>query len=598
MDKKFFTGLAVLLSASLFFLGCGGTDDDGGDPGSGKSAAETFADVFGGKADVAGNVVTLNADFTLSQLATVPADVTLKVPTGLTLTVAETGMLKGASGTAIVVISAGGTVAGAGNADFYPAEGTSVTAGIYVWDEAAGGAGTRGWKQTVADLTGSYSLKEGANTDSSTQSGISIASALKDIATKTVTIRLAGEFDAKYVYVGDGTTAASATGGGAQWESASWFDGSYTSTPLAGKYGAVNIGGINTEAMSNVAIQIKPYPGLLFYSGTIEASGGGERTLFASSELTVPATAEPFNYKSADGTVTQRWRFFPTIPANDIYGVLLYSGAANKTVTLDVDQWGTTPADGKAANGDILTVVVDYRDVVFPAELDVSESYSLKEAEVGDSATTATASGISIASALKNASTNTVTIRLAGTFGAKYIYAADGTTAAVTSGANVVGSKWDADNWFDGSYTCTPLAGKYGAVNVNGFFPAAKSNVAVQIKPYPGLLFSSGTITASGGGQRTLFASNELTAPATVEPFNYKSADGTVTQRWKLYSSFAQDANFGVLLYSGAANKTVTLDIDQWGATPSDGKAANGDILTVVIDYSDVVFPNAADSTS
>jgi hypothetical protein len=593
MNKKFFTGMAVLLSASLFFIGCGGDDGPEEPETPPKSAAETFADVFGGKADVAGNVVTLNDAFTLSQLATVPADVTLKVPTGLTLTVAGTGMLKGASVTATVVISAGGTVAGAGNADFYPAESTSVTAGTYVWDEAAGGAGTPGWKQTVADLTSSYSLKEGAETDSPTQSGISVASALKDIATKTVTIRLTGEFDAKYVYVGDGTTAASATGGGAKWESVNWFDGSYTSTPLTGKYGAVNIVGINTAEQTNVAIQIKPYSGLLFYSGTILQTGTNTpRPLFADSELTVPSTAEPFNYKSVDGTVTQRWRFYSTIPANNIYGILLYSGAANKTITLDIDQWGSAPADGKAANGDILTVVVDYSNVTFPTELDVSKSYSLKEVEDGEGAATATASGISIASALKNTATNTVTIRLAGTFGAKYIYAADGTAVAATSGANIVGSKWETDNWFDGSYTCTPLAGKYGAVNVNGFFSAAKSNVAVQIKPYPGLLFYSGTIEG-----KTLFASNELTAPVTAEPFNYKSSDGTVTQRWKFYSSFAQDANFGMLLYSGATNKTVTLDIDQWNNTPSGGKADNGDILTVVIDYRDVVFPNAADNT-
>jgi lipopolysaccharide export system protein LptA len=90
-NKKFlFIGMAVLLSASLFFLGCDtGGDDDDPPPPPAKSAAENLVDDLGGKATVSGDVVTLTDDVTIPAdfTSTVAAGVILTVPTGKTLDV-------------------------------------------------------------------------------------------------------------------------------------------------------------------------------------------------------------------------------------------------------------------------------------------------------------------------------------------------------------------------------------------------------------------------------------------------------------------------------------------------------------------------------
>jgi hypothetical protein len=131
-NKKFlFIGMAVLLSASLFFLGCGGDEEEVGTPA--PSAAETLVDDLGGaaKAEASGTTVTLKDNVELAKNVTVPDGVTLTIGAGYTLTVPAdktltvTGTLNGVGPTSKLVLGAAVTVAG-----------TELAAGTYVWDSA------------------------------------------------------------------------------------------------------------------------------------------------------------------------------------------------------------------------------------------------------------------------------------------------------------------------------------------------------------------------------------------------------------------------------------------------------------------------------
>ncbi|MDR1229876.1 MAG: hypothetical protein LBK61_00595 [Spirochaetaceae bacterium] len=128
-NKKFlFIGMAVLLSASLFLIGCGGDEEEVGTPA--PSAAETLVEDLGGaeKASVDGTTVTLTDNVVLAKNVTVPSGVTLTVGAGKTLTVPAdktltvTGTLNGAGETSTLVLGVAVTVAG-----------TELAAGTYVW---------------------------------------------------------------------------------------------------------------------------------------------------------------------------------------------------------------------------------------------------------------------------------------------------------------------------------------------------------------------------------------------------------------------------------------------------------------------------------
>jgi hypothetical protein len=571
-NKKFlFIGMAVLLSASLFFLGCGGDDEPEPGNGSGDETANWYDGLGTGLEEAADGTVTLAETTTLlSAAVTVPAGKTLVVDTGKTLAIGTGGSLAGepASGStaaAAFVVKAGGTVTGGAN--FYKAETAlaSVVAGVYAWDAAAGGGSTAGWKQTAEDLSAGYSLREtNAGTDA-TESGVSIASVLKNTATGVVTITLDGKFEPEYLYYGDGKLATPAKAG-TEWDVGGWTDGTRDIfMPPAGKYGAVNIRGFFPAEQSNVAIQFKPYPGIVFYTG---------HTAFVSSTvLTGPASADPGNFVSATESETQRWRLYPSIVQNDTFGVLLYSEAATKTVTLDIDA-DYVSADSKT---DLLNVVIDYSGVDFTAvvtETDVTANYTLKVSDA-ENAADDEASGLTLVSAKRNNATNAVTIKLGGTFNAAYLYTVNNEHTG-TPGGSWVGGPWANS----GSQAA---AGKYGAVFIEGFSPGntAMTNVGVQTKPYPALGYYK------GGGT---FPENPFTGP-TIEAGNmYLAPSGDNHQKWKLFTTQLRvNEIFGVLLYDGAAAKTVTIDFDQYdGAT--DAATKTGDILTVTIDYTDVVW--------
>jgi hypothetical protein len=602
MEKKFFTGMAVLLlGASLFFFGCGG-DDDGSD-GTGDNTDNTVPNWFDGLGtdltEAADGSVTLTVTTTLlSAKVTVPAGKTLVVDSGKTLSIGSGGSLAGtvASGsTAAAAVIIKGTVTGGEN--FYAAgtalAANAIAAGIYAWDADANGGSTAGWKQTALDVKAAYSLHEDMGGTTGTSSGVTLVSALKNTATGLVTVKLGGAFDAKYLYYGDGKLATAAKAG-TKWDRGNF--GPHDCKPLTGAYGIVNIKGFVPSALTNVAVE-SINPALVVYTDVTSLT-------VSNTDLQAPAVAGTYPNTHINGDDSQRWVLYPTLPQYDVFSIMLYGGAAagNKKVTLDFDQWSATSAGGKvttgADGGDILDVVIDYSDVGFTAtgtETDVSADYSLRQSYTDNAAAVDADFGVSIASAKKNPATNTVTIKLTGKFGGKWLYAADGEVSSDASAFG--GAKWNTDAW--GPAGCTPVQGKYGAVYIKGFGgTSGLSNIAIE-SISPALVMYS-ELTAVG----MELSETKLGVPAGNDAYPNIYLAGDASQRWMLHTGIAATKPLGILLFDGAAtgNKTVTLDIDQYsgstaGSTKVTTGADGGDILNVVIDYSEVDFTNAIDKT-
>jgi hypothetical protein len=574
-NKKFlFIGMAVLLSASLFFLGCGGDEEEVGTPA--PSAAETLVDDLGGaaKAEANGNAVTLKDNVELATEVTIPTDVTLTVRADKTLTVGANGSLvitgtlagepaSGSAAAAKVVVK--GSVTGTGGTNFYAAGDvlTTIAAGVYAWDADAGGTGTAGWKQTVLDVTATYTLKEndvaGAG---AAQSGVSVASATKDTATGAVTITLTGEFKANYVYtVQSGDDVQGYSFIGSDWGGAS-------AEAPDGKYAAVYIDGVFPETLTDVAFNIKPYPALVYYKGA-----GLNQTALQAPVLPANWPTNSALYVNAnDDSQNQKWRLYDTFTAQPA-GVLLYSGGTTKYITFDIDQYSGNTGNPEKTS-DLQTVTIDYTAVTFaaPATQTVTSSYSLK---ASSTSTAAASSGVTITSVSNNTATG-VTITLGGTFDAAHLNVVSSGTG--TQGASFINSDW-------GGASAEAPDGKYGAVYIDGIFPETLTNVALNIKPYPALVYYKG----ANLHQEPLESPVAYLSWPNDSALYVNANDDSQNQKWRLYDTFtAQPA--GILLFSGATTKTVTLDIDKYTGAVSES-AKIGDLKVVTIDYTAVAFP-------
>jgi hypothetical protein len=219
-------------------------------------------------------------------------------------------------------------------------------------------------------LAASPSYKEGCfdagKISQATNSTITISSARLNTATKTVTVKLAGTFATGYVYSADGSTAYSDPG--TSWENAAWT--AVGITPLAGKYGAVNIKGLvsDSSGWNNVAIK-NTNPSLVFYTGSTDIVDQG-----TPLDIPVATTGKNIKLDVDEGEIPYKWRFYtkdpsPALPQDDVLGVLLYDGvpAAERVVTLEVTQYenSTVNATTTADATPVLTVIIDYSAVGF-----------------------------------------------------------------------------------------------------------------------------------------------------------------------------------------------------------------------------------------
>jgi hypothetical protein len=381
MKKKFFLGMAVLLGASLFFFGCPADPDD--DDSTPVGPEQSLVNDLGGNGTIGDGVVTLKADQEITGSVTIPADLTLKVPTDTVLTVKQSGTLAvkggltgepGGNSADAAQIVVQGTVTVTGTKNFYSEAGVvldSVAAGVYDWDASFGEA-VGGWKQTKLDVADSYALKEnedGTKDDDPVGYGITIVSALKDTATEEVTITLAGKFDPKYITaVGSSNSVKT----GKNWDDRKVGEGAVWGAPANGAaegvYGGVNIEGFFNEALSNVSIHIKPYPALVYYGATVDSPTALTGPVKWNEEAPLYSNL----VIAKDETAREKWKLYQSFADGDNFAVLLYSEAAQKIVTLDIEQ--TTQGEGQTVTfTPIVKVTIDYEAVTFPTDPEVAE---------------------------------------------------------------------------------------------------------------------------------------------------------------------------------------------------------------------------------
>jgi hypothetical protein len=373
MNKKFFTGMVVLLSASLFFVGCGGDDDDGvNDPVLSSNAAlgtgavvkdvsvvfgtgtgATFADA------VTGTVVVAAGALNNSALST-------------TFTAADSGSAK-----AVYVVpgSVGTYTEATFDAATAYADATALAAGgvFFVKVTSQNGSTAKWYKITVLEAVPDnvYSLKttEGPAALAETGSGLEILSAGKD-ASGAVTIRLGGTLASSYVYSAASNTAYPAADPVAHFDAKYfWIGATGTVSPVAGKYANVFVqglfSGLATSNTKIIAIK-QTNQTLRFFSGVTGNSS------YVTDPLNGPKMADHngANYIPADPSISPvRWRVYNTgvIQPAEIWGFLIYDGALTpKTATFEITERANFTNDAAlASNPFTATVIVDYSAVDF-----------------------------------------------------------------------------------------------------------------------------------------------------------------------------------------------------------------------------------------
>jgi hypothetical protein len=353
-NKKFlFIGMAVLLSASLFFLGC----DTGGDEETTEKSGSTVTDQNAVR--VRGVAVSWGTD-----AAKNGASFATAVEGTVTILSSATGesSFAGAEKATVkaTLVNTAPTDDSTLDGAFTPSTAIGTAGTYYLYLQVTAENGTVKWfKITVTvleDVKAAYTLMDSAgdNITTETSSGIEIDTAGKD-ATGKVTITLKGTFDEAYLYRADGTTYDESKKGD-KFQNANYWLGEGGS-PKSGVYSAVNIKGlVPSGGFTNAAVK-RIEPGLVFYTGKSD---------LATEDLTVPVSTSSYNvYLPTDGSVPYKWKVSGAWQADAVWGFLLYDapGVTNKTVTLEII--GNYDADTGTTPDQI--VEIDYSAVIFPA---------------------------------------------------------------------------------------------------------------------------------------------------------------------------------------------------------------------------------------
>jgi hypothetical protein len=210
-------------------------------------------------------------------------------------------------------------------------------------------------EETFTNVTTSYPRE--IVTDLSSSS-LTIASAQKSDTSGIVYITLGGEVETDFQYI---TTIGSTPTG--EWDNL-WGDPAVASfNPLAGKYGTfvfkpfTSITDVNTL---NIAIK-QTNDALRYYT---------DLASLEAAPLTVPfeGSGPGGVYIPSSSDTATRWKKYDPYTTASIFEVLLWSGAANKTITLEIQSFIGSPADPAVEGTDYTvlgTIVIDYSDVDF-----------------------------------------------------------------------------------------------------------------------------------------------------------------------------------------------------------------------------------------
>jgi hypothetical protein len=389
MEKKFFLlGVAVLLSASLFFLGCP-TDDGTDDTAKSDNASVTEASVT-----VKGQTVAFTATKTGADFASAVEGSVILVDSALTGTtnfaLPEKAAAKAVhSATALANEAAFDAI----TAEF--ANDTTLPGGvsyIYLKVTAEDEKAVKWYKITVTVTLankGGYSLVESEADTSAPKYNVSVDYAWKNVADKKVFIKLTGTFNADYLRF----VTASQTEGETTYKNGVKFNREDYSKLLTtkkspvGKYGEISVKGLLEAGTSHFAIK-NINPAFALYTEQAAVDGHA-----LSTDGAGPVTGSyPYVhiYIPANGSTPSRWKYYAgPATATSVLGLLVFENAAkiNKSFELVIDQYENkdSETDGTVLSSalttaspagnfvsHIATVTIDFSDVVFEDATDAT----------------------------------------------------------------------------------------------------------------------------------------------------------------------------------------------------------------------------------
>jgi hypothetical protein len=381
MSKKFLTGMAVLLSASLFFFGCGDTDDpEGGGPSSNAG--------LGTQAVVKGVNVDFSGTGTGAAFATPVTGTAIVAASAFSNAALTTAFTAADSGTSKAVYVAPGSVAGYTEANFNDAtayaDATAIAAGgvFFVKVTSEDSTNVKWYKVTVLEnVLSVYTLMTTEDApdvtpEEDTESGLTILSASKD-ASGAVTIKLGGTLAASFVYTADGETDYEAgTDPAADFPSLFWMGEGDSATPAAGKYANAYIKGLfsGLEEDNTKFIAVKQTNQALRFFTDGKAPDDQPSPGITTDVLEGPKTADAEGaiYLPADTTIPSvRWRVYNSgaKTPDEIFGMLIYAGTLSpKTAVFDITERQDFTEDAEESTSEdrySATITVDYSAVDF-----------------------------------------------------------------------------------------------------------------------------------------------------------------------------------------------------------------------------------------
>jgi hypothetical protein len=390
-----------------------------------------------------------------------------------------------------------------------------------------------------------------------TSPGITV-SAKKSDSTGIYYVSLTGTAAANYLYTASGTGTGSFGGG---WVPGDWNSGTLAD-PAAGKYAAVYIDDLWASGITGEILAIKQTNAALkFYTGSTND--------IVTGSLDSPAPAGVANIL-IDGDTAMKWKVYPVNTfATEPVSVLIWSGAVDKTVTYEIQEYSAADGNGTPVGGGAYQkIVVDYSGVT---------TFEPVTAVAVAPGSLYTSPGIAV-SAIQDDSTGIYYVSLSGTVGAAYVYTSTG------GGAGTPGGSWASGDWGPNA-GATPPAGKYTAIDIEDLWASGITGEILAIKQ------TNAALRFYTGSAQDI--AQTLTAPAKIGDPNILIT-GDTAMKWKVYpANQFQNEDFSVIIWDGAEDKTVTFEIQEYSTADGTGDPVappTGAYQKIVVDFSNLTF--------
>jgi hypothetical protein len=169
------------------------------------------------------------------------------------------------------------------------------------------------------------------------------------------------------------------------------------------------------------------------------------------------------------------------------------------------------------------------------------------------------------------------------------IYIKVGGTLTGTNDFTGTNGLWGAKSWASSTGQWADMAFDYGTALLQ---PNASSVMAIRSTSFAYYYYKEKSGTATN---TALTAPILTTAPNIYVPNNLDASN--IPVKWKMYNvnTFGSAANMGIILWSDAPVKVVTIEIAKY-ASFADGAAKTADIAKIVLNYSGVTINAPAGS--